>query len=203
MHKNKYSQTDLIEGIRAHDAGTLDYLYSDFYPGIRKMVLANSGTVDDAMDIFQEALVILYRKLKEENFMLSCSVYTYLYAIARHMWLNQLKKSMRISQLRSENDISLPDDPSILDEIERNDRLRLYRRKFEELSEDCKRVLSLFLKNLPVGEITQKMGYRSDQHTKNRRFRCKMSLIKRIKSSKTYSELIHENRKEYSGIPRW
>jgi hypothetical protein len=95
------------------------------------------------------------------------------------------------------DEVFLNTDRSIIDLIELNERLQLYRNKFEELSDDCKKVLRMFLNNVPIREITLAMGYSSDQHTKNRRFRCKKSLIHRIVNSSTYKELGYEKNNDY------
>jgi hypothetical protein len=73
-------------------------------------------------------------------------------------------------------------DSSVLDIAELNERMRIYREQFEKLSADCRKVLSLFLEGITITEITRIMGYRSEQHTRNRRYRCKLSLIKRIRA---------------------
>jgi hypothetical protein len=57
--------------------------------------------------------------------------------------------------------------------------------------------LRYFIEGMSIAEITRKMGYKSSQHTKNRRYRCKLSLIKLIKS--TYSL---EDEYEYNEINR-
>ena len=60
-----------------------------------------------------------------------------------------------------------------------------------------KKVLRYFIEGMSIAEITRKMGYKSEQHTKNRRYRCKLSLIKQIKS--TYGL---EEEYEYNEINR-
>ena len=91
----------------------------------------------------------------------------------------------------------------VLDIIDYNEKLKLFREKFEELSEDCKKVLRMFLNNIPIKEITQSMGYSSDQHTKNRRFRCKKSLVEKIRKSSKYKELRNEKNQDDRDLPRW
>ncbi len=89
------------------------------------------------------------------------------------------------------------DDLEIQDAIERKERLQFFREKFDELSEDCKQILNMFLNKIPISDITKMMGYASDQHTKNRRLRCKMSLINKIKSSEYFNELSDGKNKEH------
>lgn len=202
MHKSKYSQTELLQGILEDDLKTLKYIYSSCFPVIHRMVINNSGDDHDARDVFQEALIIIYRKLKENSLQLSCSFNTYLYSLCRHNWLNQLRRKGNMESIVNEADEPYTIEPEIFEEIERNERLKLYRRKFQELSDDCKQVIRMFLNNVPLKEVTKQMGYRSEQYTKNKRFRCKMALIKKIQTSKTYTELNHENEKKNFGLSR-
>ena len=88
-------------------------------------------------------------------------------------------------------------DKGIHETAELNDRLEIFRRNFDSLSTDCQKVLRYFIEGMSIAEITRKMGYRSEQHTKNRRYRCKLSLIKQIKS--TYGL---EEEYEYNEINR-
>ena len=86
---------------------------------------------------------------------------------------------------------------------EYNERLSFYRRIFEQLSEDCKKVLKMFMKNFTISEVTKIMGYSSEQHTKNRRYRCKKALVKRIIQNPEYYELKDEVHNIDREIPRW
>jgi RNA polymerase sigma factor (sigma-70 family) len=176
-------------GICKSDVHVLKSLYLELYPSIRHFVILNSGNEDDAKDVFQETLVVLYRKLKNPDFKLTSSLRTFLYSVGRYIWLNELDNRKRNIELYSVNEDFLIEETGVIETIEYNERLRLYREKFEELSDDCKRVLKMFLNNIPIREITKVMGYSSDQHTKNRRFRCKKSLINKIHECSKYKEL--------------
>jgi RNA polymerase sigma factor (sigma-70 family) len=191
----KYTKQELIEGIARSDSNIIKQIYSENFRTIRHMVVSNSGNEYDAKDVFQEVLVILYRKTRDKNFELTCSLNTFLYSIARIFWLNELKNRKRSCEFIDMEDQFVNLDQSVTEIIERNDRLRLYREKFEELSEDCKKILRMFLNNIPIKEITKIMRYSSDQHTKNRRFRCKKSLIDRIRNNSKFNELGHEENK--------
>ncbi len=197
-----YSDKEILEGILREDKNVISYLYHTSYKTIRHLVLTNNGSEEDAQDVFQETIVILYRKVKEEELVLTSSLKTYLYSISRLLWLKELDKRKKYTELDVQEEfIDLEDNIDLL--IALNDRLKLYREKFEELSEDCKKVLRMFLEEISIKEITRIMGYSSEQHTKNRRFRCKKSLIKRIQESKEYKELRNETNKNDRSIPRW
>ena len=191
--RRKYSAEETIAGILANDALILNQFYKKNYLLIRHLVVMNNGSEDDAKDVFQEAMVVLFRKLKAGNIVFTSSLSTYLYSVARLIWLKELqRKSQHHVDFIDTFDDFAEYEKDFPDIIERNEKLKLYREKFEQLSEDCKTILRMFLNNIPIREITLAMGYSSDQHTKNRRYRCKKTLINKIRSSKKFKELGHE-----------
>ncbi|MBN1597938.1 MAG: sigma-70 family RNA polymerase sigma factor [Bacteroidales bacterium] len=199
----KYSDQELLEGIGRNDIKILNHIYDISYRPIRYLVISNNGKEQDAEDVFQEALVVVFIKIREENFQLSSSLTTYLYSVARIIWIRELNNRKVRAEFIEGEQLVLNTTDSDIELLEESERYKLYREKFEELSEDCKKVLKMFLINIPIKDITAIMGYSSDQHTKNRRFRCKKTLINNIRNSKEYKKLGYENNSNDRGIPRW
>lgn len=174
-----------------------------FYSGIRRFVLFNNGREEDARDIFQDVLLVLYQKIRKDDFVLTCTLGTYIYSIARLLWLKELEKRKRNVPGPVDVDEFIEPGAGIVEQAEYNERMMLYRNVFERLSNDCKRILSLFLEGLPIAAITKQMGYKNDQHTKNRRYRCKISLLKRIRVVYGYKELVYEKNTDDRSLPGW
>ena len=63
----KYNVEEILEGIRRNDIKILQYVYRTFYSYIKYFIISNSGNDDDARDIFQEALVVVYGSLLRIN----------------------------------------------------------------------------------------------------------------------------------------
>ena len=68
MFKNITDPTPLQENFadrfKNNDEQVLKYLYVTNYPKIEKYVLSNSGTIDDAKDIYQEAFIAVWRNVQ-------------------------------------------------------------------------------------------------------------------------------------------
>lgn len=201
--KNKYTEQELLEGIVAQKNDVLESIYDVNYKTIRQLVLLNNGKEEDAKDIFQETLVIIYRKLQKDELSLNCSLKTYIYSVARLLWLKELENKRNRNVNLAECDQYVDIEDNVYQLVEVNERLKLYHEQFEQLSNDCKKILKLFLNNISIAEITKIMGYSSVQHTKNRRYRCKKSLIERIRNNPKYEELKNENNNDDREIPRW
>ncbi len=192
-----YSDAEMLAGLKARNENILKAYYKLFYSGIRHFVLKNSGSEEDARDLFQDVLLVLFQKVRSDSFFLTCSLSTYLFSVSRLLWFKELSKRKHISAASFILEDYADIDRDIHETAEYNERLEIYRRNFDSLSADCQKVLRYFIEGMSIAEITRKMGYKSEQHTKNRRYRCKLTLIKQIKS--TYGL---EEEYEYNEINR-
>ncbi len=192
MKRNeKYSNEELIEGIRNMDNNVLKHIIDLCQKPVRHYIVTNNGSSSDAEDVLQEAMIVLFRKVKDVNFKLTASISTFIFSIARLIWLKEInRKQESLSPL---NDLEVFDNDNILDTIEKNERLKLYQEKFDELKEDCKKILRLFYLGTSMKQITQIMGFGSEDYTKKRKYMCKNTLIDKIKNSKEFKELGHGN----------
>lgn len=190
-----FSQHDdyiLIEGIRDGDNKIILQIYQLYFDRIRVFIENNSGKENDALDIFQDALMILYQKSKDPSFQLSSSLYTYLFAICKNQWFKQLKKNSYQDRTISD-DLVLIDKERILDAIYEKERYQLYRQKFKTLGENCQQILNLFFEGKSMREIASLMNI-SEKYARKRKFSCKEKLINAIKNDHTYNELKQHGR---------
>jgi RNA polymerase sigma factor (sigma-70 family) len=186
----KLKVEEILDGIRQNDVEILQYVYKTFYPQVKYFIKVNSGVEDDAQDIFQEAIIIIFRKLKNEQLNISCTFNTYLYSVCKLLWLKQLEKRKAKKELSIDkgNYIELPDDTQVM--MEYSERYRLYQDYFKKLSNDCRKVLELSLQKVPLKKIAVIMGYKSEKYAKKRKFTCKEKLIENIKSDPKFKELM-------------
>ncbi len=96
MHKALYfSDEAIIHGIVNDDEEALAYLYRIHFPMILNFILTNSGTQDEAKDIYQESIIVFYEKIKAGSLELNCQIKTYLYSVCRRLWLKKLAEKSR------------------------------------------------------------------------------------------------------------
>ncbi|MCB0583518.1 MAG: hypothetical protein KDD10_29835, partial [Phaeodactylibacter sp.] len=57
--------TDIARQLRTHREAAFEQLYSSCFPKVARLVKALGGEYEDARDIFQDALVVLYEKAVE------------------------------------------------------------------------------------------------------------------------------------------
>lgn len=190
-----YSNLDLLNGIRRNDTIVLQYIYKNFYSKINFFIKKNSGDDDDANDIFQEAIIIIFRKLKANDLVLDCTFDTYLYSVCRFLWLKQLDKR-KIEKEKIKDNQEYHDD-IYDDNLEKvsdlNDRYRLYQKHFTNLGKDCQKILQMYFDKVPLKNIAQIMGFKSEKYAKKRKFKCKEYLIKSIKQDLEYNKILSGN----------
>ncbi|HLO60732.1 MAG TPA: sigma-70 family RNA polymerase sigma factor [Bacteroidales bacterium] len=192
MRSGSFSDNDLINGLIQQDEKILKEFYRLFFQGIRRLVISNSGSEADAQDLFQDALLVMFQKSRQNKLVLTCSVGTYLYSVSRYLWLKELNRRKWVVRVTENEDIiDLDGDISTIHE--KNERLLFYQNCFEKLSSDCRKVLDLFSQGLSIAQITNQMGYKTEQHTKNRRYRCKLTLINSIRSAYDHHLINHAN----------
>ena len=163
----------IIELLQANKTDKAFYkLYTD-YPKIEKMILAKGGTKTDAQDIFQEALIVFYRKVTETDFKLTAKIGTYLYSVSRFLWKDESTKN------KKKNDTELPETLSRdeLEEmellIEKENKLKAVDEVLKTISKKCQEIFQLFyFKNFSMKEIATKMNYTSERIARTQKYKC-------------------------------
>lgn len=191
-----YSDEQILKGILRHDNLILQYIYKQYYYSINYFIRKNQGSEDDANDIFQEAIIIIYRKIKENDLIFEKSSFKgYLFSVCRFLWLKQLEK--RRIEKEKLND-SLPYQDDLYDDnfnelVLKNEKYGLYQRHFGSLSTDCQKLLQLFFEKVSLKDIAMIMGYKSEKYAKKRKFKCKELLISRIKQDAEFKKILEDD----------
>jgi len=186
---NKY-----IIALLQNDTVLLDELYRNYSGKIKYMVMQNNGTEADAADVFQEAIVDIYRKAKT-GFTLSCPMEAFLYLICRNRWLNNItrKKYTNVTFADDEGYSNLVSDDSFANAeqilISQN-RKNLIENKLAELGESCRQLLQYNWGGKKLEEIAELMKT-SYAYIRKKKGDCIGKLIELIKSSPDYKLLIN------------
>jgi RNA polymerase sigma factor (sigma-70 family) len=135
-------------------------------PLVKKYIRANNGTPDDAQDIFQDALVILCKKTQAENFVLTAPIKSYLLAIVKNCWLQQLRQRKKLPAAEIVADIAI-------EEINEEPGFDLAKNAFESLGEKCRQLLILFyFKQQSFKAIAAELSFSDERTAKNQKYRC-------------------------------
>jgi len=185
---------EIILGLRKRDNRVLQYIYKNSFNPVKQLILNNTGSDSDAEDIFQEALIIVFKKLKEEpDFELSSAFNTYIYSISRLLWLKHLRQIRKIEidplnrdmEERIEFEEPLPVQDKDL-------RMAIYQRTLLKIPEDCQKILRLTAQDITSKEIARQLGFRSEGYVRKRRHFCKEFLINKIKEDPDYQAMFED-----------
>jgi RNA polymerase sigma factor (sigma-70 family) len=172
-----YTDEAILDGLKKRDSGIIRYVYKEYYPTIKFLITTNSGTETDSEDVFQDALVVLFKKIAREDLVLTSSFKTFLYSICRNLWLQRLDRRVFSNEFLEMEDLSELQENLYLDQPEEEqDKYRLFQQHFLRLSNDCQRILQLFLGKTSLKEIAEIMGFKTEKYAKTRKFMCKEKL---------------------------
>ena len=184
----KLSVEEILLGIKENDNLVLNYIYDKYYLNFESFVLGNNGSNKDAEDIFQDAIIIIFLKVKDEKLIITCNFNTYLYSVCNKLWLKYLEKNK--NNIKTNSFINETNEFDIEDElILKNEKFKLYQKHFKKLSKTCQNVLQLTIKKMPLKKIATKTGFKNAKSVKRRKYKCKKRLIRNIKSDPAYRQI--------------
>lgn len=187
-----FSNKDLFKGIVEQNQEVLNYLYKHLFPSVRKTIYKYGGDYDTANEVFQEAIIILYRKAKMGELKEPIMVENYIMGICKILWQKHCLLETKEDFGLIKN--SLVDDTKtqILLKYRQSERMKLYYEHFMMLSSICQMVLRAFFDGISYADIAIKFGFTSEEYARRKKYLCKESLVKSIKSDPRYDKLIGE-----------
>jgi len=190
----RLSDEEIIAGLRKRDNRILQYIYKNSFTPVKQLILHNAGSESDAEDIFQEALIIIFKKLRDHpHFRLEAAFTTYIYSIARLLWLKHLRqiKKIEIDPLNRDMEERIEfEEPSPVQD--KDLRLAIYQRTLMKIPEDCQKILQLTAQDLSSSEIAEQLGFRSEGYVRKRRHFCKEYLVNKIKEDPDYQAMFSD-----------
>jgi len=175
---------EILLRLKKRDERALDYLYKKHYKMMLNMVVKNSGTEDEAKDIFQDALIVFWEKATgDKDFVLSAKISTYLYSICQNLWRKELDR-------KSRNSGDMVDKGEVVD-YDREERVNIINKCIATLNESCRQILTLYyFEKMTMGEIAEIMGFANADTAKTKKYKCKQELDKTVKQHYQASDFL-------------
>jgi RNA polymerase sigma factor (sigma-70 family) len=177
--KPELIDNDLLKGLAEGDRKSTELIYKNHFNMIQTLVINNSGSTDDARDIFQEALVVLFEKVRMGSFELNCQLKTYLYSVCKRLWLKRLHQSSRYlaAGIEVESTVSVEED--MVAHEKRDADYELMNKAIGNLGEPCKSLLeAYYINKMNMQDIASRFGYTNADNAKNQKYKCLMRLKK-------------------------
>ena len=177
--RTETNEQKLLEGLAKNDRKAIETIYRQHFNMVQSLILTNSGYPDDARDIFQEAMIVLYEKARSGSFELNSQLKTYLYSVCRRLWLKRLNQMQRISSEVENLGETVPVDEELERHEQRNKEFQVMERALDNLGEPCKSLLeAYYMGKKSMTEIAGDFGYTNADNAKNQKYKCLMRLKK-------------------------
>ncbi|HET9825545.1 MAG TPA: sigma-70 family RNA polymerase sigma factor [Chitinophagaceae bacterium] len=177
--KVESNEKALLQGLAQSDKKAIETIYKENYNMIQSLILNNSGSADDAKDIFQETMIVLYEKARSGTFELNCLIKTFVYSVSRRLWLKRLQQMNRYAPSLEDLQDTVPVDEEIAENERINDEFEVMNKAISSLGEPCKSLLeAYYLEKKNMQEIALSFGYTNADNAKNQKYKCLMRLKK-------------------------
>jgi len=179
---------ELIDQLKKGNEKCLQQLYRHMGM-VKSWVGQNNGNEDDALDVFQEAIIVFYKNVMGGNYQLQSKISTYLFEVSKRQWLNQLNRRKKYENRQSEVGVLQGGHESINPEITRKGpNLKEYLEKaLTKIGEPCKSVLeaTIFL-GMRMEDIAEKFNYSSARSASQQKLRC----LQKLRGEVSYEVII-------------
>lgn len=181
--KEHIGQNSRLKAIRENDEVVMKAFYQENYPKVETYVLNNSGSIDEAKDVYQEAFIAVWRNIQLDRFKehAGTSLEGYLYQVAKHKWLDHLRMARR----RQVVPLAVETNGFKMPELSENEQelLTLIKTKMKLLGEMCREVLDRFYyQKQSMRTISEGMNW-TEATAKNNKYRCLQRLRELLKSN--------------------
>jgi len=180
-----------IKALAENDTFVLKRLYEKFSPKIIAFVKNNSGNESEAQDLFQEALIAIFHKAVDKNFVLSCPFDAYLYMVCRNKWFNILKsKGKKGVTLVEPNTFNNDKQIETLSEetVIEDEKQKLFDKKLLEISNKCQEFLKLSWAGNAMDKVAELLNV-SYGYARKKKSECMKKLTTLIKESSEYKKI--------------
>lgn len=177
--KVEHNERILLQGLARNDKKAVETIYKENYTMVQSLIINNNGTADDAKDVFQEAMIVLYEKARSGHFELNCLIKTYVYSVARRIWLKKLQQASRYNGDIGNTEAIVPVEEDLEGHARREAEFDMMNKAILGLGEPCKGLLEAFyLRKKSMQEIAVDFGYTNAENAKTQKYKCLMRLKK-------------------------
>jgi len=170
-----YSDEQIHRSLKYRENYVVSYIMKKYLPMIKYMSKELKGDDEDAEDLFQEALIIIIKKIDLDELTLTAKFSTYLYAICKNLLEFKLRRrAVEIKYLmRQAEPIA---DENFSENYDEKYQYKMYKHYFSKLGESCQKILNMYWLDTPIKEIAEAVGS-TEGYVRKRKYECKEKLI--------------------------
>ena len=187
-----HTSEEFLNRLKRGESKAFEELYKSYFPMIKNLIMKNSGSNDDAHDLFQETVISFHSKVKEEGFELKSKLSSYLYSIARNKWLYRLrgvKNSPLVPIVDTFEGVAEIDDDKLYEEEVREKKHSMMQQVLKEISEGCRNIIVKFhFYKMPLKEIAEELNI-TYESAKVKKARCLKNFKQKIKDHPEFKNI--------------
>lgn len=166
----------------------VERLYRETFPLVARMVARDGGTLDQAKDIFHDALIILLEKQQQGGPDIKVSYKAYLAGIARILWIRQHKTHPKNTPLEQvPESLAIPGDYY---SVERSTPKSLLDH-LQSAGKKCLELLQAFYyEHQSMQEIASTFHFKTRHSATVQKYKCLEKLRNTIQQSEVYEKTI-------------
>ena len=188
IHATTEKDTLLLIGLQQSDSMAIREVYDLALPSVLMDIRSNNGNEADGRDVFQDALLALFKRLKKSDFELTCTLQSYLRIMCKRLWLTKLRDGKKIQYRSIEGEELVDFDDTVGVGLEKAAKRRIFYKHLAALGEKCQIILKAFFQKKPLSEIAEQLET-SVGYVKKRKFLCKEKLIEAVRNDPMFEEL--------------
>ena len=171
------SDAKILDLMRSGDEESLVLLYESNRRPVVNLVLRNNGSAEDAEDVLQESLVVLWERIRSGRFEYKAKLSTFIYATAKNLWRQRLRRKGREAAGEPDPDGMEDFSPSPLENLIESEQSLMVSGALGKIGEQCRKLLLLFYwEELPMEEIAGILGFANADTVKAKKYQCKKAL---------------------------
>ena len=185
-----HSDQKYIEGLAANNSAIIKEIYKKFVPKVVFYIKNNSGDQDQAQDVVQEIMILLFNQAKAKTLQLTCPFDAYFFLLCKRKWLNELKKI-------SNKGVTIHEDVGSINEAglelaeqteQFNEKQQLFDAMFLKLGDKCQELLKLSFTTKTMEEVAEKLNV-TYGYVRKKKSLCVGQLTQWIQEAKNFKSL--------------
>ena len=188
MHHKDYIY---IKALAENDTFLINRIYEKFSPKIIGFVRKNRGNESEAQDLFQDALIAIFHKATDNDFVLTCPFDAYLFMVCRNKWFNILKSKAKKgvtlvepSTFNNDKQIETLSEETCIED----DKQKLFDKKLLEISPKCQELLKTSWAGNSMDKVAELLNV-SYGYARKKKSECMKKLTSIIKDSSEYKTI--------------
>jgi len=185
------SDDSIIQAIREGNERMLVLLYERNYQTLKQHIVKNSIDSDKAQDIIQEAIIITWQNVMKPDFTLTAKLDTFIFSVARNLWLKELRKNKRTTQKEDFADYEFLGISADNQEVNEDVKV-IIQKALVQTGDVCRKLLLYFyFDGLDMEQIGKLLGFNNSDTVKAKKYQCKKKLEEIIKSQYNIDDFLN------------